>query len=162
MRYILLDRVKYLEANKKVIAIKNVTLTEDVFADHFHGQPIMPGALLMECMAHAGTVLLEVSSGYAKKALLVMVDQMKFRLLVRPGDQLWITMDVLSANEEAARLEARIEVEGRLVANGRMTFGLKDVEAGFQDYKRFAFDLLYKVWLEGAELVGVQANGEAS
>ncbi len=51
MRYLLIDRVLRLERNKSVLAIKNVTLSEDVYADHFPGFPVMPGALMIEAAA---------------------------------------------------------------------------------------------------------------
>ena len=37
MRYFLIDRVVYLEYNKRLTALKNVALSEDVYADHFYG-----------------------------------------------------------------------------------------------------------------------------
>jgi FabA-like domain len=67
MRYLFLDRILHLERNKQIAAIKNVTLSEDVYADHFFGSPITPGALLIECLAQAGTTLLEVSLHYRSK-----------------------------------------------------------------------------------------------
>ena len=82
MRYFLIDRVIYLEYGKRITAVKCAALSEDVFADHFLGNPIMPGALQIESLAQAGTVLLEVSSNFKYKALLVMVHAAKFRELL--------------------------------------------------------------------------------
>jgi 3-hydroxyacyl-[acyl-carrier-protein] dehydratase len=100
MRYLLIDRIQRLECNKEVVAIKNVSLSEDIYADHFFGSLVMPGALLIESLAQAGTALLEVSANYGKKALLVMVDRAKFRCLIRPGDQLSVTCAVQIFNHE--------------------------------------------------------------
>src|SRR5512140_2782338 len=98
MRYLLIDRVTDLEINRKLRAIKNAALSEDVYSDHFFGYPVMPGALMIESLAQAGTILLEVSCRWTQKAVLVMVEKAKFRSFVRPGDQLIIDM-TLSSND---------------------------------------------------------------
>ncbi len=85
MRYLLIDRIQQVEFEKQLLAIKNVALSEDVYSEHFFGFPVMPGALLIECLAQAGTALLEISSDFKKKALLVMVEHAKFRRFVHPG-----------------------------------------------------------------------------
>lgn len=90
MRYLLIDKIKIMECNKKITAVKNVALSEDVFFDHFAGYPVMPGALQIEAVAQAATALPEVSSDFKSKALLNIVDKAKFRRLVKPGDQLLI------------------------------------------------------------------------
>ena len=77
MRYLLIDRIEFLKVNDNIRAVKCITLSEDVFSDHFFGYPVFPGALLVEVIAQAGTALLEYSSDFQKKALLVMVDQTK-------------------------------------------------------------------------------------
>jgi enoyl-[acyl-carrier protein] reductase III len=70
MRYLLIDRIVRLEFNQQMLAIKNVALSEDVYSEHFVGFPVMPGALLIEALAQAGTALLEVSANLKKKETL--------------------------------------------------------------------------------------------
>ena len=84
MRYLLIDKIKQLELNKQITAIKNVALSEDVFTDHFIGYPVMPGALQIEAVAQAATALLEVSANFKVKAILTIVEKVKFRELVKP------------------------------------------------------------------------------
>jgi len=43
MRYVLLDRITALDP-PRATGIKCVSLADDVFADHFPGLPVMPGA----------------------------------------------------------------------------------------------------------------------
>ena len=106
MRYLLIDRIQRLEFNKRILAIKNVALSEDIYSDHFFGFPVMPGALLIESVAQAGTALLEVSANYKKKALLIIVEQAKFRSLVQPGDQRAIFANRLSFDNHSAQQPA--------------------------------------------------------
>ncbi len=92
MRYVLLDRITALEPPARARGIKCVTLADDVFADHFPGHPVMPGALTLESLAQLGGVLCEATMRLGGRndlhALLVAVERAKFRRLVRPGDKI--------------------------------------------------------------------------
>lgn len=156
MRYLLIDRIQYLEFNKQILATKNVALSEDVYSDHFFGFPVMPGALLIESLAQAGTALLEVSANYRKKALLVMVQQAKFRSLVQPGDQLSIDMKMHSLDDNYARMDGTVHVAQHLVMNASLTFALKNSEEFHPSKTRHLMETIYDIWLRDAQLVGLQ------
>jgi len=155
MRYLLIDRIRRLECNKCIHAIKNVALSEDIYTEHFFGYPVMPGALLVECLAQAGTALLEVSAKFKKKALLVMIDQAKFRCMVRPGDQLTIEANTISVNDDSAQISGSIYVEERLAVSARLSFALKQVDEYYPQKVRHLIETLYDVWLREADLIGV-------
>jgi 3-hydroxyacyl-[acyl-carrier-protein] dehydratase len=152
MRYLLIDRILRVEINHRLLAIKNVALSEDVYIEHFFGFPVMPGALLIESLAQAGTALLEVSNDFKKKALLVMVDQAKFRALVRPGDQLHVAVSMLSFDKNSAQMEGNIHVAERLVMNAHLTFALKEAEEFYTPAAKALVDSLYRAWLRDAEM----------
>lgn len=156
MRYLFIDRILRLEANKQIITIKNVTLSDDVFLEHFVGYPVMPGALLIEALAQAGTALLEVSTHFKKKALPVMIDQAKFRALARPGDQLKIAATILSLDQTAAQMDGTIHAADKLVATAKLTFALKEADEFYPPQTRFWVDAVYDFWLKDAELIGVK------
>ncbi len=156
MRYLLLDRILRLERHTEIVAIKNVTLSEDIYNEHFPGFPVMPGALLIECLAQAGTALLEVSNNYQKKALLILVDQAKFRAMVRPGDQLLIKGKLISNGEDSAQMDGTAGIGDKIVMSGRLTFGLKNAEEFYTPKTRFLVESMYDVWLKGAELLGFE------
>jgi 3-hydroxyacyl-[acyl-carrier-protein] dehydratase len=156
MRYLMIDRVFHLASFTRLTAIKNVALSEDVFADHFFGNPIMPGALQIESLAQAGTVLLEVSSRFTKKAVLVLVNTAKFRDSVRPGDQMKIEITVVSCENDLAQLDGAIHVGDRLVTTGRLTFSLQPIDDYYPRRARFLTRMLYENFLRGTTLVGVE------
>jgi 3-hydroxyacyl-[acyl-carrier-protein] dehydratase len=153
MRYLLIDRIDYLKVNDSIRAVKCVALSEDIFSEHFFGYPVFPGALLIEAIAQAGTALLEYSNNYKKKALLVMVDQTKFRSLIRPGDQLLISAEIISAGIATAKLNGEIRLGSRMVMNGIFTFALQDAIQFYPDKTRHLMETIYDIWLENTEIV---------
>ena len=57
MRWTWIDRFAAFESGKSAIAVKNLSLAEDHFADHFPGFPVMPAPLILEGLAQTGGIL---------------------------------------------------------------------------------------------------------
>ena len=160
MRYLLIDKIKKIECNKHITAIKNVALSEDVFTDHFIGYPVMPGAMLIEAVAQASTALLEVSADFKVKALLTIVDKAKFRKLVRPGDRLLINVNIISMQSDSAMLDCEIKVDDNAVMNGRLVFSIRPADEFYPPKTRAFIESVYDYWLEGAERTGFETEKE--
>jgi len=160
MRYLLIDKIVKLEKDKNIEAVKCVALSEDVFFDHFVGQPVMPGAMLIESLAQASTALLEISRDFKQKALLVIVDQAKFREIIRPGNQLFINVSVLSLTESAAQLDGTITRNEKVIMNGRLTFALDSVEKFYPQKTKHLMESIYDFWMQDAELFGFDKDLE--
>jgi 3-hydroxyacyl-[acyl-carrier-protein] dehydratase len=121
--FILVDRILELEAGKKAVGLKNVTINEPFFQGHFPGTPIMPGVLILEAMAQTGGVLAIQSMGLkGKKALMYFMglDQVKFRKPVVPGDQLIMELTVLKQRAKIMKLAATAKVDGQIVAEAQL------------------------------------------
>jgi 3-hydroxyacyl-[acyl-carrier-protein] dehydratase len=90
----MIDRVRELEPNKRVVAVKNVSANEPYFQGHFPHRPIMPGVLILEAMAQAAGILVFRSQGMKPDAnsvyYYVGIDNARFKKPVVPGDQLEI------------------------------------------------------------------------
>lgn len=87
--FLLVDRVLEMDLEKGyVLAQKNVTINEAFFQGHFPNAPIMPGVLILESLAQAGGILVHLKGGEGKIAVLLNVNQAKFRHPVKPGDVL--------------------------------------------------------------------------
>ena len=54
----LVDAVVQHEPGRRVVAVKNVTVSEEFFQGHFPGPPLMPGVLMIESLAQVATILL--------------------------------------------------------------------------------------------------------
>lgn len=131
MRYVLLDRITALMPPEVATGIKCVSLADDVFADHFPGHPIMPGALILEALAQLGGVLVEATMRQRGRndlhALLVTVEKAKFRHLVRPGDRLELEAKGISAHEDGGQVRGFARVEGQLVTEAELAFAFAKV-----------------------------------
>ncbi len=128
MRYHFIDKIRQIDFDKRIITLKNVSVVEDYFEEHFIGFPVMPGALQIEAIAQACGALTEISSGYQKFSVLLMVEKMKFKKMIHPGDQMIITATQLSRHEDSALFDAKIEVDDRLMTTGRLMTGIISLE----------------------------------
>lgn len=156
MRFLLIDRIEAITKDTEITVIKNVALSEDYFDEHFPWNPIMPGSLLVEAMAQAGTALLEISKQYAVKAMPIMMDQIKFRHIVRPGDSLRVRMSVKSNRGSLVILAGEIVREENVVTRGSITFILKSAGELYPPQAKIIMANLYGRLLEGAQTHGFE------
>ncbi len=121
--FILVDRILKMEPGKRVVGLKNVTINEPFFQGHFPGTPIMPGVLILESMAQTGGVLAISSLAEGGEGALMYfmgLDQVKFRKMVVPGDQLILELDVLKQRSKIMKLEGVAKVDGKIVAEAQL------------------------------------------
>jgi len=121
--FLLIDRVVEFEPQKRLVAIKNVTINEPFFQGHFPGYPIMPGVLVVEAMAQAGGIIMTAAMSDREKKLVVFsgIERAKFRRPVVPGDQLRIEVDVLAFRSRAGRIQGNAFVDGKLACEATLT-----------------------------------------
>jgi beta-hydroxyacyl-ACP dehydratase FabZ len=121
--FLLVDRIKELEPDRRIVGIKNVTVNEPFFQGHFPGRPVMPGVLIIEAMAQVGGVLAFKSVGSTGKPVgyLTGIDGAKFRRPVVPGDQLRFEVDVVKKRPPFWKMQAKAFVENELVCEAEVT-----------------------------------------
>jgi 3-hydroxyacyl-[acyl-carrier-protein] dehydratase len=73
-----------------VRGLKNVTFNEPFFPGHFPNHPVMPGVLIIECLAQACAMVAAQPRDDGKKwnFYIVSVNNCKFRKPIIPGDQI--------------------------------------------------------------------------
>ncbi len=121
--FLLLDEVIELEPGARVVARKLVT--EEDCAGHFPGNPIMPGVKMVEALAQAGAVaVLSEPENKGRLALFAGIDDVRFKRLVRPGDQLELTCVLEQVRGPIGRGKARATVGGQLAVRGTLTFAV--------------------------------------
>lgn len=148
MRFFMIDRITVWEVGHIAEALKNVTLSEDFFDDHFPRRPIMPGVLMIEGMAQLAGLLLEESlrdkHGGNAKALMTVLERTKFREPVRPGDTLLYRVEVMSLNKNGGKASAQASCNGRVVATTGIAFVFKHVDDPMLESKRAELLTLWK------------------
>ena len=124
--FLLVDRVLELEPDRRIVALKNVTVNEPFFQGHFPGAPVMPGVLVLEAMAQAGGIMLynHMDQPETKLMYLTGIENAKFRRPVIPGDQLRIEIELLSKRSHFGKMSGRATVDGRLVAEATVQFAI--------------------------------------
>lgn len=116
--FVMIDKVKELKKDK-IIAIKSVTGNEEFFKGHFAGFPIMPGALIVEGLGQAATLLVRynLDDHYSKDVLAYKIKEAKFKEPVFPGEQLIYEVAMLGMDERGAMLNGKVTTtEGRDIA----------------------------------------------
>lgn len=127
--FLLVDRVIELEAGKRAVGIKNVTINEPFFQGHFPGYPVMPGVLIAEALAQLGAVAVLSCDEYRDKLpVFAGMDKFRFRKQVLPGDQLRLEADIIKLRGTIGKGHVCATVEGEVVAEGEILFALTDVE----------------------------------
>jgi 3-hydroxyacyl-[acyl-carrier-protein] dehydratase len=151
MRFLLVDAILEWQPGKQAKGIKNVSLSEDFFDDHFPLKPIMPGALIVEGMAQLSGLLLEESmkrSGRKIKALMSMMEKVKFRHPVYPGSQILYVCEILQMNELGGKISASASVAGETVAECTLLFSFHEFGNPTQDTIR---ERILDTWLAHAK-----------
>src|SRR5206468_11959651 len=117
--FLLVDRVLEVDPDRRIVALKNVTINEPFFNGHFPSTPVMPGVLTIESMAQAGAILglLEKNAGLGKALVDFMgIDEAKFRRPIVRGDQMPIVVEVLRLKAVVWQMKGEADVGPELAA----------------------------------------------
>jgi len=127
--FLLIDRVLSIDLGNSLVALKNVTMNEAFFMGHFPNRPIMPGVLILEAMAQAGGVLAYKSTGTKPSDgilyYLAGIDNVRFRRVVEPGDQLRLEVKLLRSKREIWKLEGAAYVGEELACQAEFMSACK-------------------------------------
>jgi UDP-N-acetylglucosamine acyltransferase len=122
----LVDAVTDYVPGERIVAVKNVTVSEDFFQGHFPGTPLLPAVLMIETLAQVATMLVVcgTSGTPSGRVFLRGVDNAKFRRQVVPGDRL--RLDVRLGRRRAAivRVRAAAYIGEAVVAEADLVLGV--------------------------------------
>jgi 3-hydroxyacyl-[acyl-carrier-protein] dehydratase len=125
--FLLVDKIVDLDIDKGIIVgQKNVTFNEGFFQGHFPDVPLMPGVLILEALAQTGGVLVHLKAQTGKIAVLLSVNNAKFRNPVRPGDVLKLRCEGLLFSSKGGRVHAAATVDEKLAVEAEIGFALVD------------------------------------
>ncbi|MDA0989977.1 MAG: 3-hydroxyacyl-ACP dehydratase FabZ [Verrucomicrobia bacterium] len=117
---LLVDRVLECDDDLHIVGIKNVTANEPFFQGHFPESPVMPGVLQLEAMAQTGGILLLRKIGGRGTPYFMSIDKVKFRKVVKPGDQMRIEVEITKMRATSGKFAARILVDGAVVSQAEL------------------------------------------
>ena len=125
--FLLVDRIIHLDLEgNTIIGQKNVTMNEHFFVGHFPEAPIMPGVLILEALAQTGGILVHQKLQTEKIAVLLTVNDAKFRKPVLPGDVLQLHITGQHISTKGGKVLAKAMVNDQIVVEAEIGFALVD------------------------------------
>ena len=121
MRWTWIDRFVSFAPGKSAVAVKNLSLAEDHFADHFPGFPVMPAPLILEGLAQTGGILVGHANNFEKNVVLAKMSA-KFHREALAGEQLTYAVTLLDLNDTGARVSGTARSGTDLVAEAEIMF----------------------------------------
>jgi 3-hydroxyacyl-[acyl-carrier-protein] dehydratase len=123
--FLLVDRITELEPDKRIVGIKNVSISERFLSQTPGGSPGVPPTILTECVAQVGAILiLSKPENRDKIPLFVGIERVRYRRAVRPGDVVEVEARVKRIRSRMGQLYGFARVNGDVVLEGTMTFAL--------------------------------------
>jgi 3-hydroxyacyl-[acyl-carrier-protein] dehydratase len=91
VKFVLIDRISELEAGRRIVAHKVLSLAEEYLADHFPTFPVLPGVLMLEAMVQASAWLVRQALDFAP-GLIVLREarNVTYKSFLAPGQVLTI------------------------------------------------------------------------
>jgi 3-hydroxyacyl-[acyl-carrier-protein] dehydratase len=126
MRWIWIDRFEDFASGKSARAVKNLSLAEDQFAEHFPGWPVMPATLILEGLAQTGGILVGEANGFKEKVILAKIQRAVFFREVMAGEQLVYDTEILNLRPEGAAVLGRVSSGGHNVGEAEIFFAHLD------------------------------------
>jgi 3-hydroxyacyl-[acyl-carrier-protein] dehydratase len=123
--FLLVDRIVELDAGKRAVGLKNVTMGDPFFQGHFPHYPVMPGVLIVEAIAQVGAVaMLGLKEHGDKIAFFAGIDNVRFKRQVKPGDVLRLEVELGQIRRNIGTGSGVATVDGEVACKGDFMFAL--------------------------------------
>jgi len=94
MKFGLIDRIVELEHERRIVAVKAVSLAEEYLADHFPTFPVLPGVLMLEALVEAGACLVREAQDFNRSVILLQsAKNVTYKSFVKPGNLLALEVE---------------------------------------------------------------------
>ena len=123
--FLLVDRITEFEPDKRIVGIKNVTLSERYLARSTDDPPVLPPTILTEAVAQVGAIMILAKPENREKLIYFMgIERVRYRRPVHAGDVVEIEATVRRLRSRMGQLRGIARVDGKVVIEGTMTFAL--------------------------------------
>jgi 3-hydroxyacyl-[acyl-carrier-protein] dehydratase len=119
----MIDRIVALDVEGRTVrSVCKVPQQSTVFEGHFPNYPLMPGALLLECMAQTTGWLAMAICGFTAMPFLMGVKEAKFRTAVYPGDDLEFAGGIVHEGSGFTVADCKGFRQGKGVCEAQITY----------------------------------------
>lgn len=119
----MIDRVVDLDIGERTIrTVCTVPKESPVFEGHFPGYPLLPGVLLIECMAQTTGWLAAAIGNFNAMPFLAGVKEGKFRTAVMPGDALAFEGKIVHEGSGFTVADCKGSRDDSVICDARLTF----------------------------------------
>jgi 3-hydroxyacyl-[acyl-carrier-protein] dehydratase len=119
----MIDRIAALDvAGRSVRSMCIVPRESTIFEGHFPTYPLMPGVLLIECMAQTCGWLVTAINRFTAMPFLIAVKEAKFRNAVFPGDELEFEGKIVHEGSGFTVGECKGRRHGKAVCEAQVTY----------------------------------------
>src|SRR5438270_3649700 len=123
--FLLVDRIIEFEMDKRIVGIKNVSLSERYLSHSGSGRPVLPPTILTEAVAQVGAILiLAKPENRQRLPFFAGIERVRYRRPVHPGDVVVIEASVVRMRSRMGLLKGVARVDGKAVLDGSMSFAL--------------------------------------
>lgn len=147
MRFWLLDAIEEVTPDERLVAVKNVSYSEEYLQDHFPEFPVLPGVFMLEAATQAAAWLLRLTDDFQDTVItLKEAKNIKYADFVGPGKQLRVEVNQMSKDDRLATFKVAGLLDGKTSLSGRIVLErrrmaeeapeLKDIDARLRHYFR--------------------------
>jgi len=123
--FLLVDRIIEFEVDKRIVGIKNVSLSERYLSQTGNGRAVLPPTILTEAVAQVGAILiLAKPENRQRLPFFAGIERVRYRRPVYPGDVVVIEASVVRMRRRMGLLKGVARVDGQAVMDGSMSFAL--------------------------------------
>jgi 3-hydroxyacyl-[acyl-carrier-protein] dehydratase len=128
MRWFWIDRFQEFVSGQSAVAIKSVSLSEEVVDEYAPGRTYCPSSLIIEGFAQTGGLLVSQISDFRDRIVLAKITFSKFYCEAYPGDTLTYRVDIKNRDGNGAMVKGTSHIGDRLHGDIELMFASLDDE----------------------------------